>query len=280
MSSQSFQGKKALISGAGSGIGLELAKAFGRQGAVIIGTDINENRVQEMVATLKAMGVSATGYTVNHADPADVEALSKRVLEENGPIDILCCNAGVGHGKAFEQTFLEDWKWVMDINLYGAVYLVHYFLPSMIERKHGHILLTASGAGLFPIAGMAPYCMSKSAMVVLANVLRMELKMHNINVSALCPGIINTQIIKDGRMGNEKGQAAAEKFYAKQGVSPAVVARSAVNGVSRNKALIQTPVYHVAGMYLMYRLLPNLLLWIGSLLRKRGWSFLGPFLKA
>lgn len=280
MTASTYQGKTVLISGAGSGIGLELAKEFGRRGAVIIGTDINENRVQEMVATLKAMGVRAAGHTVNHADPVDVEAFSKRVLEENGPVDILCCNAGVGHGKAVEQTPLEDWKWVMDINLYGAVYLVHYFLPSMIQRKQGHILITASGAGLFPIAGMAPYCMSKSAMVVMANVLRMELKMHNINVSALCPGVINTQIIKNGRMGDQKGQAVAEKFYAQQGVSPAVVARSAVRGVSRNKAIIQTPIYHVAGIYLMYRLVPGLLLWIGSLLRKRGWTFLGPFLKA
>jgi NAD(P)-dependent dehydrogenase (short-subunit alcohol dehydrogenase family) len=279
MDDLAFKGKTALISGAGSGIGLELAIELGRQGATIIGTDLDQQRVAAMEKTVKGMGITAFGYRVDHADPDDVKVFSEKVLTDHGAVDILCCNAGVGHGRPIEQIPLEDWKWVMDINLYGAVYLIHYFLPSLIERRQGHILITASGAGLMPIAGMAPYCMSKSAMVVMANVLRMELKRYNIKVSALCPGIIDTAIVKDGRMGNERAQSAAEKFYAQRGVTPDVVARGAVKGLKKNKAVIQVPIYHTAGLYVMFRLFPGLILWLGSFLRKRGWSFLGPFLK-
>ncbi len=279
MTTRTVKGKTALISGAGSGIGLELAKELGRKGANIIGTDIDQTRVDQMVATLGEMGITAVGYKVNHADQADVEAFSKKALEENGHVDILCCNAGVGHGELIEKTPLEDWKWVMDINLYGAVYLIHYFLPSMIKRKQGHIQITASGLGLLPMAGMAPYCMSKSAMVVMANVLRMEVAMHHIGVSALCPGVINTAIVQDGRMGDKATQDEAQDFYVKKGVMPDVVARDAVKGIEKNKAVIQTPMSHTLGGYLFFRFSPGSMLRMGSFLRKRGKNFLGPFIK-
>jgi len=274
-----FKGQTALISGAGSGIGLELAKALGKFGAAIIGTDIHPGRIEAMQDTLGSMGIAAKGYVVDHTRHDAVAQFAADVASGNGSVDILCCNAGVGHGGRIETIPLEDWKWVMDINLWGAVYLVHYFLPAMMARKKGHILITASGAGLFPIAGMAPYCMSKSAMVTLAHTMRMELKTHNINVTALCPGIINTNIVKDGRMGSPQKQSEADTFYRRWGVTADKVARAAVRGLLKGKAVVATPKHHVMLHYLLRRVFPGFQLKLGSAMNTRGWNFIGPFLK-
>jgi len=168
---------------------------------------------------------------------------------------------------------------VVDINLWGVIYMIHLFLPSMIERKQGQVLITASGAGLFPLAGMAPYCMSKSALVTLTNILRMELKVHNINVSALCPGIINTNIMKDGKLEGEHNKAAAEEFYKTKGVSPVKVAKTAVKGLKKNKGIIPAPWHQVAIPSLLYRFSPDLIVGLGRLLFKQGRNFLGPYMK-
>jgi short-subunit dehydrogenase len=274
-----FQGKVALISGAGSGIGFELAKQLGKEGATIIGTDINTDRVRKMVISLKSAGIKAFGYTVDHADVSAVEELARKIQVDIGSVDILCCNAGVGHGTKIDAIPLKDWKWVIDINLWGVIYMIHFFLPSMIEKKQGQILITASGAGLFPLAGMAPYCMTKSALVTLTNVMRMELKIHNINVSALCPGIINTNIIADGIIQGDKNKTYAQKFYASWGTHPSKVAKAAIKGMKKNKGIIPTPRYHVMMNYLMYRLSPALIVGLGRFLYKRGWNFIGPLLK-
>ncbi len=279
MNNDQFRGKTALISGAGSGIGLELAKKLGQEGSIIIGTDINSARVEKMMNILQDMGIRAHGYTVDHTDVSAVEALAHKIESEIGPVDILCCNAGVGHGAKIDTIPLKEWKWVMDINLWGVIYMIHVFLPAMIQRKQGQILITASGAGLFPLAGMAPYCMSKSALVTLTNVMRMELKIHDINVSALCPGIINTNIIRDGIIQGEDNKTYAQKFYAAWGTHPSKVAKAAVKGLKRNKGIIITPRYQILMNYLMYRLSPALIVWLGSALFKRGWNFIGPLLK-
>jgi NADP-dependent 3-hydroxy acid dehydrogenase YdfG len=276
---KNIKGKTALITGAGSGIGLELVKELGNQGATVIGTDIDQCRLNNMLDELKNNGIKAFAYQVDHTSLSKVEAFVQKVQNEVGEVDILCCNAGVGHGGKIQNITLNDWKWVIDTNLWGTIYMIHFFLPSMIKRQQGHILITASGAGLSPLGGMAPYCMTKSALVTLTSNMRMELNIHNINVSALCPGIIKTNIMKDGKLEGIHNKKAAEEFYETKGVNPAVVAKSAVKGLRKNKGIIPSPWFQVVFPNILYRLSPSIIVGIGRLLFKRGRNLLGPYLK-
>ena len=206
-----FQGKTALVTGAGSGIGRALANELAGAGcARVVVTDIVQERIDEVVAELERKGVQAAGYRVDHTSAHEVEAFAKRFFEEWSHVDILCSNAGVGSGGRLEEMSLEDWKWVLDINLWGAIYMMHFFGPEMMKRGQGSILLTASDAGLFSIPGMLAYQTSKHAVMGLGTTLRVELSNHNIKLSMLCPAIINTRIIADGRINltDSKGECA------------------------------------------------------------------------
>jgi short-subunit dehydrogenase len=279
MGSNPYRGKTALISGAGSGIGYELAVQFADHGANIIVTDIRKERIDKAVEIISKKGVKVQGYVVDHSDFTQVEDFCRQVLADIGQVDILCCNAGIGHSGSIGNVPIKDWEWVVGINYWGQIYLINQFVPPMMERNCGWVLITASAAGLFPLAGMSAYCCTKSALVFLANIMQMELRKHNINVSALCPGIINTNIIRDGKLQGEVNQAFATKMYEKIGTHPSKVARTGIRGLRRNKAIIPAPFYHVFVNHFLYRLWPPLLLRWGAFLYERGWNFLGPLLK-
>lgn len=274
-----FKGKVALISGAGSGIGLELAMEFGRHGAIVVGTDIRQQRVDEMKKTLSGMGVVAHGYCVDHAVREQVERLRATIEAEVGPVDILCPNAGVGHGGRIEAIPHAEWQWVIDLNLWGAIYMVELFVPAMVERRNGWVLITSSGAALCPSPGMAPYNVTKFAKLGLAQTLYMELKSQGIKVSALCPGIIATNIIRDGNIHGQQNMQHALEIYtegSRQSVPPSVVARDAVAGLAAGKPVIRTPLKHLLLGDLMMRSSRKLFLDIGAALFRRGRNFIGP----
>lgn len=279
MQNTQFHGKIALISGAGSGIGYELALELANQGATIIGTDIRQDRVDSLVNDLSNKGKIVSGYVVDHTDEKQVNDFSKQVLEKYGRVDILCCNAGVAVTGKVVNTPIEDWQWITDINYWGQVYLINQFVPLMKNRNEGWVLITASAAGLIPFAGMSAYCATKAAMVFLANVMQMELRNHNIKVSALCPGAINTNILKDGRIEGDKNKTLAIKLYSMMGAHPSKVAKAGIRGLKKNKAIIRTPLYHIVLYHFLYRFCPSLLLRFGAFLFNRGWNFIGPLMK-
>jgi len=270
-----FQGKTAMVTGAGSGIGRSLAMELGAAGARVLVTDCLPERVDRVVAELREKGADAAGWRVDHARREEVSALAAQVLEEKGPVDILCLNAGVGHGGRVEDTVLEDWEWLIGVNLWGAIYMIHEFVPQMIRRKQGWILITASGLGLVPAPGMAPYTTSKYAMVGLGESLRTELALHNITVSVLCPGIINTNIVNDGRIhiqdsGGKSAKSKVARFYATRGADPAVVARDGLRALARDIGIMPTPL-HTWPVYLLHRLSPGLYHGLARLVWKKGW---------
>lgn len=265
MTSANFTGKNVLITGGGSGIGRALAHAFADEGANVTITDINQERIDQVVSEVQSRGVRAAGYSVDHASEDESKKFAERVLADQGHVDVLCANAGVGEGSLLEKADMEDWRWVMGVNFWGAVYALRYLVPSMIERGSGSVLITASGAALFPGPGMSIYHASKAAACSLGESLSVELAQQGINVSVLCPGVIKTAIAADSRMhfGNEEvdkrvAKNSVELYASDRAVEPAVVAADALNGLRKSKLIIPSPRSHVLPAWLLHRLSPAL----------------------
>ena len=270
-----FRNKTAIVTGGGSGIGRALALELADAGARVLITDRVRKRVDEVVKELKGKGAEVAGWRVDHSRFDEVKGFCEKVLADWGGVDVLCCNAGVGHGAKIEDISIEDWEWVLGVNLWGPIYMVHLFVPQMIQRAQGWILITASGLGIMPAPGAAPYVTSKYAMVGLAESLRSELHVHNINVTALCPGVINTSIVQDGRVDlqNEKGQNAKSKvvdFYASKGVEPRIVAQDGLRALSQDIGIMPSPL-HAWPLYFLHRFSPGLYSSMARYVWKKGW---------
>ncbi len=275
MAGISYKGKNVLVTGGGSGIGRALALALADEGAYVVITDIDQKRISEVVAELDARGAGAEGHLVDNSDEEATAALCKALLEDLGHIDLVCANAGIGDGCTLADSDMARWRKVMDLNFMGVAYLLHYLVPSMIERQQGQILITSSGAGLLPGPGMSVYHASKAAAASLGASLRCELEQHGIKVSVLCPGVINTAIIKDTEfhVGSEEQNSAAaaaadELYNSDKAVDPSVVARDALRGLRKNRQYILSPWSHVGPAWLMQRLSPD---WFNRLVTIPNW---------
>jgi NAD(P)-dependent dehydrogenase (short-subunit alcohol dehydrogenase family) len=256
-----FTGKVAVVTGAGSGIGRATALLLGRLGAKVHAADVDEGSARNVCAEIAGAGGQAVAHHVDVSDPASVEALAGAVYDEDGAVDILHNNAGVGGGGPVDETGLDEWQRVLGVNLMGVVHGIHFFVPRMLRQgRPAHIVNTASMAGLVPIAEMAPYATSKHAVVGLSESLNAELSPRGIHVSAICPGFIDTGIIASAHL---QGEAATqrtkiESFYKRFGSSPDVVAEAVVDAVRRKKLIRTVPRHHVALAWALRRISPRL----------------------
>jgi NAD(P)-dependent dehydrogenase (short-subunit alcohol dehydrogenase family) len=195
-----FEGKVAVITGGASGIGKATALALARRGADVVIADVNEARLDEARAELSALRRRALAVRCDVSQDADVEALAVRALAELGRVDVLMNNAGVVLRGALEQISMADWEWCFGINLFGAIRGIRAFLPQMLERGSGHIVNTASIAGLIALTGEgAPYVASKFGVVGLSESLALYARPRGIGVSVLCPGSVDTNLGETGR---------------------------------------------------------------------------------
>ena len=251
-------GKIAVVTGAGSGIGRATARLLARHGAKVHVADINTDAA---AAVAGEIGGKAAHHTVDVTQPGDLEALAATVFDADGRVDVLHNNAGIGHGGDIDSTTVEDWQRVIGVNLLGVGYGVQAFAPRMLKQgRPATIINTASEAGLVPIARMAPYCASKFGVVGMSESLDAELGPRGIRVVALCPGIINTPIIRDGIM---RGQLGADQqkiiaFYNKHGTSPDTVAAAVLDAIARPRMVVVSPRSQVLAPYLLHRLSPRL----------------------
>lgn len=256
-----FTGKVCVVTGAGSGIGRSTALLLARLGAKVHAADLDEARAQAVAGEIEAAGGAAVAHTVDVTDPAAVEALAEAVYSADGAVDVLHNNAGIGHGGPVEETTLEDWQRVIAVNLMGVVHGVHFFVPRMLTQgRPAHIVNTASMAGLVPVPELVPYATTKHAVVGMSESLNAELSERGIHVSAICPGIISTNIVAQATMRGELGErrSRAVEFYEKRGVSPDVVAKAVVDAVRRKRIIRTTPRWHVAPSWALRRLSPRL----------------------
>ncbi len=193
-------GKVAVVTGGGSGIGAALARAFANEGMDVAVADIDVAGAEKVAADVRAAGRRALAVATDVSKLASVEALAARTYAELGGCHVLCNNAGVLVMGALENRSVKDWEWVLGVNLWGVIHGTLAFLPRMLAQPgEKHIVNTGSTAGLIPTPGVGVYATAKYAVVGLSEHLRMDLARHEIGVSVLCPGGVQTQILRSER---------------------------------------------------------------------------------
>lgn len=247
-----LHGKAAFVTGGASGIGFSLGRALAEAGTRVMLADIEEKALDDAVTSLKGSNLpEVRGVVCDVGDYQAVERAARAAIDAFGKVHICCNNAGVGGRSGADGISLQDWRWVIDINLMGVVHGVRAFLPHL--RSHGeggHIVNTASMAGFLPGTGFGPYTATKFAVVGLSEALRAELAPQGIGVSVLCPGWVRTRITQSRRnWPKEYGEPPAPRAglldqqiaeLVRTGMEPSAVAALTLDAIRENELYVFT----------------------------------------
>jgi NAD(P)-dependent dehydrogenase (short-subunit alcohol dehydrogenase family) len=256
-----FSARVVVVTGAASGIGREIAHAFARRGAILALADISATGLHEVGDEMGQYGSIAYTRKVDVSRAEEVSDFCDNVYREMGRVDVLCNNAGVAVSGEFEDISLEDWEWILGVNIWGVIHGCHCFYPRMIAQDGGgHIVNIASAAGLIPVPGAIPYVTTKHGVVGLSEALRAEAALHGVGVSAVCPGFVLTGIYRDARQCTPPVKGTREDFVAdterrlsRRRYSAASVAEAVVAAVERNRGVVRLCPESYAGD-ILYRL--------------------------
>lgn len=256
-----YVGASAIVTGAGSGIGLALSRALIARGAHVWLTDINETAV---TAAAEKLGPAAHPAALDVRDSAAVQALVRRVVAGHNGLDFLFNNAGIGISGEMHRLSIEHFDRIIDVNLRGVLNGIAAAYPLMVKQGHGHIVNTASGAGLLPMPLMTPYSMTKHAVVGLSTSLRLEAENYGVRVSVLCPSAVETPILdRDGPEDLPKTWGPnVRRYLTKLGGPPYAVdafADYALDGIEANRGIIIAPASARMAV-LLNRIAPKLVL--------------------
>lgn len=261
-----FGGQLVLVTGAASGIGRATAFAFAESGARVVAVDRDAEGAARTADLARLIGAPAAwGEALDVSDESAMEKLADKVAAEYGTVDVLVNNAGVGISGPFMGTTSEDWKKVLDVNLWGVIHGCRIFGGQMVERgQGGHIVNTASAAAYQPSRALPAYSTSKAAVLMLSECLRAELAGRGIGVSVICPGFVHTNITATTRFTGvsdeeqKRRQEAASRWYGRRDYPPEKVAEAILRAVVRNQAVVPvTP--EARGARLMSRFTPGAL---------------------
>jgi NAD(P)-dependent dehydrogenase (short-subunit alcohol dehydrogenase family) len=235
----------AVVTGGASGIGAALARELSRRGAMLILADRQGDLAKEVASAIAVEGGSAEAVELDVRDADAVEALVADAFRRFGRLDYLFNNAGLGVGGEAREYRLDDWRTVIEVNVMGVIHGVHSAYRRMTDQGFGHIVNTASVAGLMPAPFTTVYSASKHAVVGLSRSLRVEAATHGVRVSALCPGVIRTPILTGGRYGRITRPIPVERQLANwerlRPMEPDRFAEKTLDQVARNRAIIIVP---------------------------------------
>jgi len=249
----SASGKTAFITGGASGIGAALATKLVDKGAEVWIADRQVGPAEQLAQSLNSVGGKAHAIELDVRSYPAFERAVAEALQQCERIDYLFNNAGIGVGGEVDSYTLDDWNDVFDVNLRGVVHGIQAVYPIMIKQRSGHIVNTASMAGLITTVSQASYTATKHAVVALSKTLRLEAERHGVQVSVLCPGVIRTPILTGGRYGRNDGVSDEDLLKlaeALRPMAPETFAERALRAVLRGDAIIVVPTWWKALWYL------------------------------
>ena len=240
-----FDDAVAIMTGGASGIGRALSEALGRRGASVVVADRQVALAQEVAAGIQERGGKASAVELDVTDFTAVDQIVRATVQAQGRLDYMFNNAGIAIGGEARLCQIEDWASVLNVNLHGVVNGVQAAYPVMLGQGYGHIVNTASMAGLLPMPMAVSYATAKHAVVGLSKSLRVEAAQYGVRVSALCPGVIRTPILHGGKYGKQLQPVAPEvqeKFMQQyRPMDPSLFAERVLDALARNKPIIIVP---------------------------------------
>ncbi len=245
----------AVVTGSGSGLGRALALELAKRGAAVVVSDVDVDRMQETVALVEATGGRATGLAADVRDPAALDALREEALDRFGALDLWVNNAGVAGAGAVGEAPLEDWNWVLDIDLRGVVYGCHAAVPHFAEQGRGVVLNVASSAGLIATPGMGPYNVAKAGVVALSETMYCELRNKGVGVTVLCPTFFQTNLLETIRGPAHMAKMGAKLMKASR-LDAGDIAATALDAAAAGK-LYSVPMWDGYVLWLLRRLGPT-----------------------
>jgi NAD(P)-dependent dehydrogenase (short-subunit alcohol dehydrogenase family) len=265
MDTRNLSGKVGVVTGAGSGIGRATALALAERGANLAICDVDGVGLAETADRIKALGREVLSQTVDVAQADAMQAFAQATRSALGRVDIVVNNAGIGLAGLFVDVPLEAWTKILGINISGVIHGCHAFLPGMIEADAGgHIVNIASMAGYCQAPGMTAYGTTKFGVLGFSECLRAELSVHGIGVTAVCPGVINTAIVRTSKMYglNEDPELREQgiRAFERRNYSPERVAQKILRAVQKNRGVAPISPEAWAG-YWVKRLVPGLIAW-------------------
>ncbi len=253
-----LKNRVAIITGAASGIGRALGAELAQRGATVVMADVQKEMLGEVVASITQEGLKAEAATLDVTDAEAVRALVGDTAAAHGRLDFMFNNAGIAVGGEVRDCALDDWRCVLDVNLFGVIHGVAAAYPLMVKQGFGHIVNTASIEGLVPFPNTVSYAASKFGVVGLSSALRIEGADLGVKVSVVCPGYIKTPIFQNSKMIKLDREKLLATLPERFGITPEKCAKEILRGVERNQAIIVVTGFAKI-LWWLYRIHPGIL---------------------
>lgn len=263
--------RNAIVTGGASGLGRAIARRLARDGWNIAICDINEEAGKQTVDELRAAGGDGRFERLDVTQREEWAALSERLHGDWQHLDLLVNNAGVAVSGEVGQTSLDDWHWIINVNLWNGIYGCHTFIDWLKDNPNGaHIINTASLAAIASGPSMAAYNVTKAGMVALSETLYAELQPHNVGVTVLCPAFFATNLLKNGRFFKEDDRETAERAFTNAKMTADDVAEAAIKAMRKKKLFVVVP-FKARRYWYLKRIFPqDFMKRVGEIYAKNG----------